>query len=71
MAPGKMQVIDNPVEALVAVGKENSDIHEELARVYAELDLYRNALTAISGITGEPHSKKFAQDALAQRRVSA
>ena len=45
-----MSVIENPAEALVTVGKENSELHEELARVYSELDWYRNALTFISGM---------------------
>lgn len=48
-----MSAVTNPVEALVTVGKENSELHEELARVYSELDWYRNALTFISGMPNE------------------
>jgi thioredoxin-like negative regulator of GroEL len=44
----KMKVVTDPVKALVDVGKENSELHEELARCYAELDLYRDTLTLIS-----------------------
>ena len=64
-------IIDNPTEALVKVGKENTELHEELARVYSELDLYRNTLTAIVGVTGEPHSRGLAQNALAQKRMAS
>ena len=60
-----MSVITNPVEALVAVGKENSEIHEELARVYSELDRYRNALTEITTAPGRPG--EIARKALAQK----
>lgn len=41
------KVIANPSEALLAVGRENSQLHEELAACYAELDRMRNGLTAI------------------------
>lgn len=64
-------IITDPVKAIVAVGKENSELHEELAVVYAELDLYRNTLTAISTVDGEPRSMKMALDALAQKRVAS
>lgn len=64
-----MNVITNPVKALVDVGKENSHLHEELAKVYAELDLYRNALTTISTIPHEAASR-IAKAALAQQRTT-
>jgi hypothetical protein len=41
------RIIGDPAQALVAVGTENSQLHEELAKVYVELDRYRNALTTI------------------------
>jgi hypothetical protein len=44
--PGK--IITNPNEALVHVGKENTELHEEVQRLYIELDWYRTALTTIS-----------------------
>lgn len=57
------EVITDPVKALVHVGTENSQLHEELRVVYAELDRYRNALTKISSHPGEPG--KIARTALA------
>jgi hypothetical protein len=42
------KVVTNPVEALVEVGKENTELHDELHRVYREIDWYRLALTTIS-----------------------
>lgn len=64
----RTQSIDNPIEALVAVGKENSELHEELARVYTELDRYRDALTKISQSPGLPG--QVAKAALAQRSAN-
>jgi|HubBroStandDraft_3_1064219.scaffolds.fasta_scaffold78831_2 hypothetical protein len=58
--------ITNPTEALVRVGKENTELHEELARVYADLDHFRNGLTLISGMPYEP-AAKVANNALAKR----
>jgi len=49
-----MERITDPVQALVAVGKENSELHEELARIYAELDRYRSALQKVMSHPGEP-----------------
>ena len=46
------KTITNPVEALVVVAKENSELHEELAAVYVQLESYRVALTTISTIPG-------------------
>lgn len=63
-----MKVITNPAAALREVGKENSELHEEQARTWAELDLYRNALTAISTMPYEP-AQRVALAALAQRRT--
>lgn len=61
-----MNVVTNPVEALVEVGKENSQLHEELAKCYAELDKYRAALQKIvthPGIPGTIARKVLAQKA--------
>lgn len=66
-----MKIIDNPVSALVQVGKENSELHEEQARTWAELDLYRDALTKISQMRDYPGAVVLATAALAQRRISA
>jgi hypothetical protein len=63
-----MKAIDNPVEALVAVGKENSELHEELARVYAEVDRYRVALQMIMLHPGDPGA--IARAALANRNAN-
>lgn len=64
-------IITNPVEALVKTGKENSELHEELAKCFAELDLYRGALTQISKMNHAPGPQKIALAALGQRRISA
>ena len=69
MAQEFFKRVDNPVEALVAVGKENTELHEELARVYGELDLYRNALTEITEIPGP--AAAVALRALAQKRMAS
>lgn len=66
-----MKVITNPAAALLEVGKENSELHEEQARTWAELDRYRDALTAISKMTHCPSAAKVAVNALAGRRLSA
>jgi hypothetical protein len=44
--------ISNPNEALLRVGKENTELHDELRVVYAQLDGYRVALTTISKMPG-------------------
>lgn len=70
--------IDNPVEALILVGSENSELHEELASVYAEVDLYRDALMAIDQlkdkqITAEDRCSRaleYAKAALEGRRLA-
>jgi hypothetical protein len=41
-------ILNNPSKALVAVGKENSELHEEMDRCHRELDIYREALTVIA-----------------------
>jgi len=43
-----VKVITNPVEALVDIGKENSQLHEEVQALYREVDWYRRGLTYIS-----------------------
>ena len=48
------QVITNPSAALIEVGKQNTELHEELAGCYKELDRYRNALTTITKMPYEP-----------------
>ena len=47
-----MKTIENPIETLVVVGKENSELHEEVQRLFREVDWYRNALTTITAIPG-------------------
>lgn len=42
------KVLENPVEALMLVGKENTELHEELATVQRQLDWFRRGLTYIS-----------------------
>lgn len=59
-----VDVVTNPHEALLAVGKENSELHEELHRVYGELDRYRGALTKITEMQGNP-AARIAMAALA------
>jgi hypothetical protein len=61
--------IVNPNEALVRVGKENTELHEELRAVYAELDHFRNGLTIIAGMPYEP-AAKVANNALAKRPLN-
>jgi len=41
-------IINNPSKALLAVGKENTELHEEMDRCHRELDIYRQALTVIA-----------------------
>jgi hypothetical protein len=52
MSIGK--IIANPTEALIEVGKQNTELHTELAECYVELDRYRNALTTITKMPYEP-----------------
>lgn len=74
---GFAKVVTDPVEALVHVGKENTDLHEELAAVYAEVDLYRDALMAIKAL-GEVASREdrytraqaYAKAALSGQRLA-
>ena len=47
-------IITDPVAALVRVGKENTELHEELARCYSELDRYRTAMTKLADAPGLP-----------------
>lgn len=65
-----MKIITNPAVALLEVGKENSELHEEQARTWTELDLYRTALTTISTMPYEP-ARRVALAALAQQRVTS
>lgn len=73
--PAFAKTVTNPVEALVHVGKENTELHEELAAVYHDLDLYRDALAAIVGIKafdpGDAYdrAKLYAEAALAGHRL--
>jgi hypothetical protein len=60
-----MNILEDPIQALIAVGKENSELHEELARIYAEVDRYRNALMVIATIPGP--AMDVAKRALANR----
>lgn len=69
MAAGKLETITNPVEALKLVGTENSELHEELRNVYAELDRYRNGLTLI--MNGHPEPVLVATKALGAKVVKA
>jgi hypothetical protein len=72
-----MKQIADPNVALKAVGTENSQLHEELATVYAEVDLYRDALFAIAGLGEEKlpadvrfdKAMVFADKALRQERM--
>jgi conjugal transfer/entry exclusion protein len=41
-------IINNPSKALIAVGKENSELHEQIDQCWKELDVYRNALTVVA-----------------------
>ncbi len=41
-------ILNNPSKALIAVGKENTELHEEMTRCHGELDVYRQALTVIA-----------------------
>ena len=75
-------IINDPSKALVAVGKENTELHEEMDRCHRELDIYRNALTVIAylepammgvGSVGTSialtRSKELAKAALAQLQM--
>jgi len=62
------QIVTNPVEALKLTAKENSELHEELAKIYAELDRYRSALTMIMQMPYAP-AVNVATKALGQRPV--
>jgi hypothetical protein len=60
------QVLIDPIDSLVVVGKQNTQLHEELLKVYDELDRYRTALTVIAdGCTADP--ARTAKAALANR----
>jgi len=63
------KTITNPTEALVRVGKENSELHEELRNVYSELDHFRNALTLIAGMPYQP-AVDVANNALAKKPLN-
>jgi hypothetical protein len=63
-----MKTLDNPVEALMAVGKENSELHEEVFRLQSEVDRYRNALFIIADHPSE--AGEIAKAALANKRVN-
>lgn len=52
-----MKAETNPVEILAMVGRENTELHEELRKVYSELDHYRNALALIRGMPFEVPAK--------------
>src|SRR6266446_4613029 len=41
-------ILNDPSKALIAVGKENSELHEEMDRCHRELDIYREALTVVA-----------------------
>jgi hypothetical protein len=43
-----MKLLENPVDQLRAVGTENSELHEELAVCYRQMDIMRRALTEIA-----------------------
>lgn len=62
-----MPAITDPVKALVEVGKENTELHEEVRRLYSELDGYRNALTIISTMPND--AAKIALLALQRRPI--
>jgi hypothetical protein len=47
------EIITDPVQALFKVGKENSELHEELARVYSELTWYVRGLTYLAEMPNE------------------
>lgn len=66
---GKLEVITNPSEALKQVGTENSELHEELRTVYAELDRYRNALDLI--MKGHPDPVLVATTALGGKVIGS
>jgi hypothetical protein len=67
-----MKLITDPAAALKEVGTENSQLHEELARLYGEVDGYRNALTVISRMTGHfERAVRIAANALAGRKIDA
>lgn len=73
--PAFAKVVDDPVEALVAVGKENTELHDELITVYHEMDLYRDCLAEITRIqTSDPgeafdKAKMYAEAALSGQRM--
>lgn len=50
--PKDVKILTNPTEALIVVGKENTELHEEVTLLQAYNDLYRNALTSIMKLGG-------------------
>ncbi len=59
------EIITNPYETLIEVGKENSELHEEVFRLQTEIDRYRTALQSLVGYPGP--ASIVAQNALANR----
>lgn len=48
MSASGIILANNPIEQLMAVGKENTELHQEISRLYPEIDRYRRALTELS-----------------------
>ncbi len=48
-----VKTITNPVVALQIASQENTELHQELDRVYRELDWYRRALEHIALMPNE------------------
>lgn len=46
-------IINNQSKALIAVGKENTELHDEVGSLQHEVDLYRNPLTVIAYLDPE------------------
>lgn len=67
MSGGK--IITDPRAALLEVGKENTEMREELNGCYQELDRYRRALTTISTMPYSP-AAEMATRALANRPLN-
>jgi hypothetical protein len=63
-----LKIEKNPVAALVDVGKENTELHEEVARLYREIDWYRTVLVTISTMPNDAAS--IAKRGLAGRPIN-
>jgi thioredoxin-like negative regulator of GroEL len=57
MSNGKI-IFDDPFAQVRVLGKENTELHQEIKRLQAEHDHFRRALTIISNMPGDASIEK-------------